>query len=336
MIHRNCSEETIAALLGIAVVLGACRAPQPFGDRNSLIVRGESGLLAEVDSVMMAALERRIFTTRPERTFRVTFVASTDTLWNKFRLWQQVILLGSSEDQDIKRVAGSANAAQLEAPALFQARDVWARGQTVTVLLLPREDQARALESLLPDLYSLLDGQYEAWVRRRMYASGVNDTLSEILSDFGFTLELPTVYAFGREDSVFRFRNVYPNPATLLRSITVVSRTGVQEVEAESLRSWRVSFGESYYDPPQDVEDLGIRFDTVEVAGAAAPQLRGVWHDLSDYPAAGPFIVRAVTCPQHDRTYYIDAWLYAPGKDKYPYVRQLEILLGSFRCAAAG
>ena len=30
--------------------------------------------------------------------------------------------------------------------------------------------------------------------------------------------------------------------------------------------------------------------------------------------------------------YLIDAWLYAPGRDKYEYMIQLEEILGSFRC----
>ncbi len=37
-------------------------------------------------------------------------------------------------------------------------------------------------------------------------------------------------------------------------------------------------------------------------------------------------------CPT--RTYFIDAWLYAPNEPKYEYMLQLQEILGSFRCAS--
>ena len=38
---------------------------------------------------------------------------------------------------------------------------------------------------------------------------------------------------------------------------------------------------------------------------------------------------------QQDRMYLLDAWLYAPGKEKYEYMIQLQTILGSFRCGAS-
>ncbi len=70
--------------------------------------------------------------------------------------------------------------------------------------------------------------------------------------------------------------------------------------------------------------------------GVDGLELRGVWQDNDTFPAAGPFVTRAVPCPRQNRTYYMDAWLFAPGTDKYPYLRQLEIVLDSFRCTEEG
>lgn len=39
-----------------------------------------------------------------------------------------------------------------------------------------------------------------------------------------------------------------------------------------------------------------------------------------------------VTCDEQDRTYLIDAWLYAPGREKYEYIIQLETIVDSFSC----
>jgi hypothetical protein len=42
-----------------------------------------------------------------------------------------------------------------------------------------------------------------------------------------------------------------------------------------------------------------------------------------------------VPCPAQDKTYFIDAWLFAPGKKKYEYMIQLQTILNSFRCGSA-
>ena len=52
----------------------------------------------------------------------------------------------------------------------------------------------------------------------------------------------------------------------------------------------------------------------------------------SGWPAGGPFITYGITCANQDRTYFVDAWLYAPGREKYEYMIQLETILGTFRC----
>ena len=67
--------------------------------------------------------------------------------------------------------------------------------------------------------------------------------------------------------------------------------------------------------------------------GAGALEVRGAWETPEgSWPAAGPFIARAVRCPDQNRIYLMDAWLYAPGESKYEYVLQLETILDSFTC----
>ncbi len=65
-------------------------------------------------------------------------------------------------------------------------------------------------------------------------------------------------------------------------------------------------------------------------------EVRGAWSNPpgSMWPAAGPFIFWSVACPEQDRLYYLDAWLYAPGKDKWEYILQLETIMGGFRCGS--
>ncbi len=335
MTHRKLTAVSLAALVGLAP--SACKAPQAFGERNVVIVRADRALWRQVDSLVMNSLERRVFTTRPERTFEVTFVAADDTLWNELRLWKQVLVLGPRDDELVARLVDRAEPSDVEAPAVVQVEGVWARAPQVTVLLLPRDGASDAVSALLPELFTLLKQQYDDWIVERMYTSGLNEALTDSLARDGFTLQIPNVYLHTRTDSIFRFGNPYrQGDSDLLRSLLVTWRSGATGATPETLRAWRAAVGGSHYSPSQTVLDDGIRADSVAVGDLAGIELRGVWQDSADFPAAGPFIARAIACPSQNRTYYMDAWLFAPATDKYPYIRQLEILLDSFRCAASG
>ena len=337
MTERTLSRVAAASILASgAVALAGCKAPQAFGERHALIVHADTALWAQVEPAVRESLERTVFTTRPERTFELTHVAPDDETWSEFRLFWQVLVIGSPDEEIVADLVGDSDDPDARPPAIVQQQGRWARGQRVTVMLLPEQGTAAAVRDLLPELYSLLMEQYREWVRDRMYTTGVDDSLRQALAEHGFTLDVPRVYETGREDSVFRFRNTYQaGQSDLFRSLLVTWQQGVDPVQPDSLFAWRERLGDTGYDPPQDILQEGLRWDTVTVAGQSTVELRGVYQDRAEFPAAGPFIARAVPCQEQNRTYYMDGWVFAPGTAKYPYVLQLELLMGSFDCAGA-
>jgi len=82
------------------------------------------------------------------------------------------------------------------------------------------------------------------------------------------------------------------------------------------------------------VEREGLQTRNLAMGDMRIAEIRGAWSNPPEaaWPAAGPFILWGVTCPDQDRLYLIDAWVYAPGKDKWEYVIQMETILESFRC----
>ena len=95
-----------------------------------------------------------------------------------------------------------------------------------------------------------------------------------------------------------------------------------------------MSVAEAHYTEPQMVVLDNSAERSFDFAGNAAYELQAMWRNPPErsWPAGGPLITRTVTCDSQDRTYLLDAWLYAPGKEKYEYMIQLETLLDSFRC----
>ena len=85
---------------------------------------------------------------------------------------------------------------------------------------------------------------------------------------------------------------------------------------------------------PQMVVLEGSSERSFDYEGNSAYELRAQWRNPPErnWPAGGPLITRTVTCDAQDRTYLLDAWLYAPGQEKYEYMIQLDVLLGTFSC----
>jgi hypothetical protein len=337
MMFRAALAPVLAALTVSSL---ACEATNlAYGDVNSIIVGADTELWSQVGDTLTAALQPTITTTvAEEEVFQVTHQDPADSLWSDFRLFRQLLLLGQREDPwiaDALDRMGDIGAP----PAVARADDLWARGQTVTVVLLPEEGPSQAVMNLLPDLREGFLTWYRNWTHDQMFVTGENTELSDTLRAIaGFELTVPRVYTWERRDSAFIFRNDNPDPSELIRQFTVTWMSPPPDtLTIPDLVAWRNELSASYYDPAQ-LADTALMSQTVlTVGGRDAYRLQAVWQNPpeAEWPAAGSFIIQTVPCPEQDRLYLTDAWLYAPGRDKFEYLYQLETILGSFRCGDA-
>jgi Domain of unknown function (DUF4837) len=320
---------------GLLLLTAACqRAPVAYGESNSLIVVAPDDLWNDVQDSVEAVLERRILTTRPERTFDVTQVSPASERWGVFRQFRQVIVIGRPEDGWVKPVLDKADTSA-SPPALIDAHDVWANQQVVTALTLPERGFVEAIMHELPALREKLDQRFRAYARERMYASGVDVALRDsLLRHDGFSLTLPKIYKVMKTGpDVFVAYNNLQDPIELMRFIEVTWRPGLDSLTTEDVLNWREKVVTQYFSRPQVTQREPLQRRLVQQGDATALELQGVWSaPPGAYPGAGPFIDRVVPCAAQHRTYLVDTWLYAPGSDKYEYVIQLNTLLDGFRC----
>jgi len=340
MLRFTCTRRFLAgAPIALALTfLWGCELPRAYGDANALIVAVHPTLWAEVEGVFRDAIEPTIQTVRNERPYRITPQDPTDTQdWNSLRRFQQVIVLGDENDVWVQEALDRyRNGSPPAAPALIQVENVWARGQLVSILLLPEEGQAGAVAQLGPELRTVLDERFRRYALSRMFVSGQNVALADSLAEnVGFALTFPQVYRYSVRDSVFRFRNDNPSPQDLIREIAVTWVTPIPEdlPTRPELESWRVEFSEREYNDAQLLDTMIVSYRDVEVSGLTGVEFQSAWMSPPDaWPAGGPFITRAIRCPAQDRMYLMDAWLYAPERDKYEYMIQLQTILNSFDC----
>lgn len=331
------SGRTPAVLVALSVLSsGACsELPLAMGDENSIIASAAPELWEELGPSLVPILERTVFTVRDEKTFTVTHHDPADETWYNLRLLKQQLAIGTAADPWMVDVLAKAD--DPPSAGVFQVQNVWARGQSVTAVLMEEGQGADAVLMHASEVAELLDSQYRAWAVSKMFVTGRNDDLNETLRrEARFNLVVPTVYEYSApQDSIHIFRNDNPDPSELIRQIAVTWESPILPgMQPEDLLEWRERLVAEHYSFPQVTNLDNVAAGPTLLDGFEVYTIRAVWENPPDaFPAAGPFILRAVHCEEQNRMYLIDAWLYAPGEEKYEYMTQLEEILGSFSCA---
>jgi len=331
---RNTS--TVLPIAALALLITGCgETSQPWGELRSIIVGTSDAQWEAVSDMVESALETRIVTVRQEKTIVVTHQIPAGEEWGMLRRFKQLLLIGTAQDAWMTEALERADQESFNPPEVFQVHDIWARDQVVTVMLLASGGGAE-VEPLLDPLHDLLDGQYRDWVKNLMFMTGVNEALADSLWESAqFSLLLPQLYQRRTEDSVYMFRNDNPDPSELIRQITVTWRTHSPErVSEDELLAWRQEVVDEHFGYPQ-VLDLDLAESRrLQHGEVIMDEIRAVTANppVDAFPAGGPSITRSIPCPQQGRDYLVDAWLYAPGRDKYQYILQLETILDTFRC----
>ncbi|WP_419162359.1 DUF4837 family protein [Candidatus Palauibacter sp.] len=334
-----CAALLSATLLGVS----GCRQQTALGEANSLIIIVPDSVWNQVEEETRAVLEPTIFTSRDEKQYEVSAVDPGHQRVADLMLFRNVLVFGTDDDPLLIEAAAAADQdlAALEPGRVFQARDVWARGQTVTATLLRRGRETESWIDALPSVLNAVDMTYREHVLQRMFATSTDTALATDLGRrFGFSLYVPQVYDWvvrdlGGGDSLVIVRNDNPDPSELIRSVLVAWRPGVDSLTRELALEWRAEIDATHYNVPQRIDDTNSSVVSFQWQGYPALEVTGVWQDeAGGFPAAGPFIVWLVDCPA--RTYFVDAWLYSPNRPKYEYVLQLQEILGSFRCIMTG
>ena len=327
---------TIVVTVLLTSVLSGCgENPRAWGEVNSIIVATSQEQWAAVGEMVESAMETRVLTVRPEKTFRVTHQIPVGREWDLLQRFRQLLLIGTPDSPWMSEALALTERETFDPPELLQVGDIWALGQSVTLLVLP-SDGAEGAEELMEPLHELLDGQYRQWVRSRQFMSGRDSLLADSLwNEAGFTMLLPEVYRRRTIDSVYIFRNDNPEPSELIRQIAVTWRSPIPEdLDQEELLTWRAEVSDRHYIYDQVVDMELARTSRLQMGDLILEELRAVWANppADAFPAGGPLILWSVPCPAQGRHYMIDAWLYAPGRDKYQYMLQLENILSTFRC----
>ena len=333
------------------ILAAACGKGPAYGSDNAVIAVVDPEIRDAVEPGLRESLERRVFTTRPEPVFEVTF-ASSEAI-GEFQKWKRIVVVEPADEGAtlVEDLLGGDELDQArESGVVAEVGEKWARDQEIWVISGPTADATAQLARAVADsLYRVIHDRYVADEVDRMWASEPDSALADrLLDSLGFSIVLPRVYTpapGSAPPASVAYYNEDP------RRVVSLHWTELPDsVTAAGVLAIRRAWGEAMFEGDRILAELPGAADTsaaaadtlaaetppilasqVTLGGRPAVRLQGVWQS-ADGISAGIFLTYGVACGQ--RLVLLDGNLFAPDRPKYPYLVQLERIFETFRCAS--
>ena len=169
----------------------------------------------------------------------------------------------------------------------------------------------------------------------RSYIAQKNDeAIIGLKTDLSLKLAIPKGYSVVRNEADFKW--IRHQNEDITQSILVYTEPYHRDSTFTPLVMAEVmdEFSKKYIPGPIDgsymkiFREYPVQFSETELAGAYASELRGLWN-LEGAIMGGPFVCKAMLDQPRNRVIYLHGFLFAPGKDKRNYLRQIESIIGS-------
>jgi len=221
----------------------------------------------------------------------------------------------------------------------FILKDQYARGQMVLHLFGQTKDQLiRQISENQSELQQVFLSQEFKRMTQKIY-SGVEERglMNNLLKNHDFYLNIPADYKLAKETDNFLWIRHYTHEMD--KNILIYHQEYDDEkiFEDQSIFELREKLVRQYL---RDIEDTTIFMLTetlmplstkkINFDGKYAVEARGLWK-LSDISMGGPFLSYIFVDENRNRLYYIEGYVASPGKTKRETIREMEIILKTFK-----
>jgi hypothetical protein len=325
---------TVGGALVLAV-LTSCSGPTAtaVGESNDLVVVRDPEGVGRAAGFLVNIMESEVPWLLDEKSFQTT--VTEPSAFQTVSGRRHLILIGTWGGRGVEglvrdRVSGVTSS---QPPRLRIARDVWAKGQVVGIIM--GADEESILSYLAANKNAILEefeeAAMDALVKNQRLRAETAGTSSTLEGRYGWSICPPTDYDFlsgNAKDGFVFFRRVRPD-----RSIFVSWQPGDASLVSESFAvARRQELTRRYYDGDEIETRRGIDAKAVEFAGRPAVRISGWWANRR-LVGGGPFRTYCFYEPPQGRIYLVDVSLFAPAQDKVPLMRNLDAIARSFRVA---
>lgn len=241
-------------------------------------------------------------------------------------------------DASVKRIQSDSNLYR------FSKEDMFARGQEVLFLFGTTEDALiNNLQKNRLDVRKFFHNVEIDRLQKSLYKANERRGVSRaLMEEHGFSVRVPYEYEpvpLDHEPENFVWLRslgdevdksiivAYEN----YTSEDVFTPEGILDLRQRIMKNNIKDDSTTY----MTIQDLApVDFDTLNFNGRYAIETRGRWR-MYEVAMGGPFVSYTLVDQASNRLYYIEGFVYSPGKQKRPFIREVEAILRTFETQAA-
>lgn len=334
----------MACMSSLIVHTGCEQKGRSLGSVRNIVVLADSSLWLETGNQVEATLGHDQFTPQPERIFVLNRTDPAEI--GKFKRYPQILLVGTLDQQGVTRdlldqllPPGSKARSMVENDErfVFPVNDPWSREQLLVVLVSrDLETLTKNLASEPDQLFKIFDNHADERVLKQVYYTREQkDIESRFFQNYGWSIRVPNEYIVAADSGKTGFvwlRRV--GPKSLLRDIFIYREavTDPSVLSKEWIMAKRDSLTKRYYQGDYVYSDslITVKEQIVNFNNRYAIRLDGVWQN-EKHMIGGPFRSFAFYNEGDNYMYILDGSVWAPEQRKWPFLRQLDIIIHTFK-----
>ncbi len=325
-------------IVSTVMIMGSCSLKP-----RSWWTEGEIGVIADQEdweilrSPLERVYERVVRTPQIEPMFTIRYVPESDI--ERYTNYRYLILAATLESegrvgQIVERVVSDPEIRQGVEEGeyyVFTQRDQWAQNQLMIILVAKDLMTLREkIETNEEFLYAIFDADWNEQLEEDMFARGEQkDIEEELMAIYGWSMRIQRDYYLIQEipeEGFIWFRRLYPERWIFVRWIDGGDTT---LLDPYWIIKERNRIGAEYYGGDRVNSDQFLFSRRSTFLGRQAQVTTGLWENDGKV-AGGPFINYTFHDSLSRRVYMVDVAVFAPARDKMPYLRRLDVLAHTF------
>jgi hypothetical protein len=318
-----------------ALLLTSCgRLPEGVGSNHEVMVLIDEDQWPRFRELLEEVFEKKVFTAQEENVFTVRRGRPEE--FDFYKKWKNLILLatfdhpGPTAELMDRFLSAEAREKVTGGEAyLFVRQNVWAQSQEVFFLAAETEEElSERLTQNSAHLFELMETALNAKITEIIYQQGRQRELEQrLFQNYGWTLKIPEEYTVVKELPAERFIWIRRQQPQRWIFVHWEPSSDVAFTVEECIR-WRDQVCEKYYEGDRIVADY-VTSQEVAFAGRRALKISGIWENKK-LLVGGPFRTYCFYDQDAGRRYMVDAAVHAAGTEKEPYLRQVDLIIGTF------
>jgi hypothetical protein len=326
----------LALCISMALLASCHFKPKSWWREAEIAVMADSSDWNTLQGPLSVAFEKVIRTPQDETVFSLRHVESSE--FKSYTTYQYLILAATLESKGpigeiVRKSLDSEIMRGIESGEyyVFSHRDQWAKNQLMMILVAKNLPMlVQKIQANGPSLFALFDRDMDHRLKPDMYRKKEQKDLSnKIMAAYGWTLRIQSDYFIASESSKEGFlwlRRIFPERWLFVRWI---DRGDTTALHPQWVIRERNQIGSLYYGGDR-IADQYLYSTRSTFLGRECLITEGLWENDGQVKG-GPFKNITFFDPASQRVFMIDLAVYAPGRDKLPYLRRMDIMAHTFR-----